>query len=510
MTAVLLWSAPRGARGRLRGRARAAVGRARADALAVVVHRAARRPGGARRAALGHAAARRRSSAASRCAGVVVVLAAPGAVGLDGLGRQRLQRALVARARRRRAVRRAAARGLGLGVVPARVPRAPGRLQRARVGGLAHDPDHGRRRAGRRRARALPRAVGVAIARAAARRARARSPARRSPPRSSRSSCTRCSTRRSSRTRWPGRCWRSARRSRRPAARAEPREPRARWRRVAARSRARRASLAWALVPTYPDYDAYHHLRLGPRPAARRHAGLRGPSRPTRTRCTSALGALLSLAGEHADRLLVLVTRPQPRRARRRRVRARPRAVRRGRGARRRAVRRLELRVPALRRARVRRRAVPRARRLGRGAGGARARGAASLPMALLAAAGLLRPEAWVLAGLYWLWCLPGALDARARRAARARRRRAAAVVPRRPRGHRRPAVQPARTPRRWRTRWIASAAWRNVPSAFVTFLADLARPPVALAGVVGLGLALRRFGARPLASRSRCSAPAC
>ena len=29
-------------------------------------------------------------------------------------------------------------------------------------------------------------------------------------------------------------------------------------------------------------------------------------------------------------------------------------------------------------------------------------------PMALLAAAGLLRPEAWVLAGLYWLWCLPG------------------------------------------------------------------------------------------------------
>ena len=35
--------------------------------------------------------------------------------------------------------------------------------------------------------------------------------------------------------------------------------------------------------------------------------------------------------------------------------------------------------------------------------------------MALLAAAGLLRPEAWVLAGLYWLWCLPGsALRARA------------------------------------------------------------------------------------------------
>src|SRR5204862_611117 len=30
------------------------------------------------------------------------------------------------------------------------------------------------------------------------------------------------------------------------------------------------------------------------------------------------------------------------------------------------------------------------------------------LPMTLLAAAGLLRPEAWVLAGAYWLWCFAG------------------------------------------------------------------------------------------------------
>ena len=37
------------------------------------------------------------------------------------------------------------------------------------------------------------------------------------------------------------------------------------------------------------------------------------------------------------------------------------------------------------------------------------------------------------------------------------------------------------------------------MPSAFVTFLADLARPPVALAGVAGLVLALRRFGWRPM-----------
>ena len=29
----------------------------------------------------------------------------------------------------------------------------------------------------------------------------------------------------------------------------------------------------------------------------------------------------------------------------------------------------------------------------------------------LLAAAGMLRPEAWVLAGLYWLWLVPRATD---------------------------------------------------------------------------------------------------
>jgi len=34
-----------------------------------------------------------------------------------------------------------------------------------------------------------------------------------------------------------------------------------------------------------------------------------------------------------------------------------------------------------------------------------------------------------------------------------------------------------------------------RVPESFVTFLADVARPPVALAGVIGLGLAVRRFG---------------
>ena len=118
--------------------------------------------------------------------------------------------------------------------------------------------------------------------------------------------------------------------------------------------------------------------------------------------------------------------------------------------------------------------------------------------MALLAAAGLLRPEAWVLAGLYWLWCLPG----------RSTRERAGLLA------------LAAAAPLLWclvdlavtgdplfsltNTQALSDSLDRkrglaNVPATFVTFLADLARPPVALAGVIGLGLALRRFGPRPL-----------
>ena len=121
------------------------------------------------------------------------------------------------------------------------------------------------------------------------------------------------------------------------------------------------------------------------------------------------------------------------------------------------------------------------------------------VPMALLAAAGLLRPEAWVLAGLYWLWCLPGSTT----------RARAGLLA------------LAAAGPLLWclvdlavtgdplfsltNTQALSDSLDRErglgaVPSTFVTFLADLARPPVALAGVIGLGLALRRFGARRMA----------
>ena len=261
------------------------------------------------------------------------------------------------------------------------------------------------------------------------------------------------------------------------------------------------AVVAWALVPTYPDYDAYHHLVWGRDLLHGQAPGFEDLFAPTPHPLYLGLGALLSLAGEHADRLLVLVT---------------------------------VLSLVAL---------VAATFTLGRALFGTAAAylgaffvgssfafllyavrafvdmpflalvvWAAALealrpirprrglrPMALLAAAGLLRPEAWVLAGLYWLWSLPG----------RATRERAGLLA------------LAAAAPILWclvdlavtgdplfsltNTQALSGSLERergitNVPSAFVTFLADLARPPVALAGIVGLVLALRRFGPRRLA----------
>lgn len=268
--------------------------------------------------------------------------------------------------------------------------------------------------------------------------------------------------------------------------------------RLALAALAAAAVLAWALVPTYPDYDAYHHLVWGRDLLDGATPGFEDYAAPTQHPLYLALGALLSLAGEHADRLLVLCT---------------------------------ILSLVAL---------IAGTYVLGRelfgvaaGAAGAVFVGssfafalyavrafvdvpflalvvwAAALesrrprrgapPMILLAAAGLLRPEAWVLAGLYWLWCLPG-------RALRQRLTLLALV---------------AVAPLLWAlvdlavtgdplfslhaTSSLAESLGRergiaSVPSSFVTFLADLARPPVALAGAIGLVLAVRRFGARRMA----------
>jgi len=68
------------------------------------------------------------------------------------------------------------------------------------------------------------------------------------------------------------------------------------------------AILAWALVPTYPDYDAYHHLIWGRDLLHGATPGFEDAFAPTPHPLYLGLCALLSMAGEHADRLLVLVT----------------------------------------------------------------------------------------------------------------------------------------------------------------------------------------------------------
>ena len=258
------------------------------------------------------------------------------------------------------------------------------------------------------------------------------------------------------------------------------------------------AVVAWALVPTYPDYDAYHHLLWGRDLLDGVRPGFEDPFAPTQHPLYLALAAVLSLAGESADRLLVLVTVLSL-------VALVAGAFALGRALFGTAAAylgaffvgssfafllyavRAFVDVPFL--ALVVWAGALEARRPHRGLA----------PMALLAAAGLLRPEAWVLAGLYWLWCLP-------RRTWRSR----AGLL-----------VLGVAAPVLWclvdlavtgeplfsltNTQALSGALERErglaaVPSTFVTFLADLARPPVALAGIIGLGLALRRFGPRRLA----------
>jgi hypothetical protein len=258
------------------------------------------------------------------------------------------------------------------------------------------------------------------------------------------------------------------------------------------------AVVAWALVPTYPDYDAYHHLIWGRDVLHGVTPGFEDPFAPTPHPLYLGLGALLSLFGEHADRLLVLVTVLSL-------VALVAAAFALGRALFGTAAAylgallvassfafllyavRAFVDVPFL--ALVVWAAALEVRRPHRG----------SAPMALLAAAGLLRPEAWVLAGLYWLWCRPE----------RTARDRAGLLA------------LAAAAPVLWcladvavtgnplfsltNTQALSDSLDRerglaNVPSTFVTFLADLARPPVALAGVIGLVLAVRRFGVRPLA----------
>ncbi|MCA1683292.1 MAG: hypothetical protein LC685_04810, partial [Actinobacteria bacterium] len=270
------------------------------------------------------------------------------------------------------------------------------------------------------------------------------------------------------------------------------------------RERAAFAALAllavalWALAPTYPGIDSYYHLVWG-RELAHGHAPTFDSYRaPTHHPLWVLAGALLSLSGEHGDRLLVLLTLlcfvvfvwglwrlgtevfgfwPGV-----------AGAVFAGtsfafllyavRGF---------LDVPFLA-------LVAWAGALEAGVGERR-----RVPvMLLLAVAGLLRPEAWLLIGAYWLWCR-GAADHRTR-ALLAAIGLAAPVVW--------IAVDAAATGDALFSfhstgRLAEELAHTGGPGAvaanLLKFLAFSIRPPVLVLGLVGLVVALRRGGWRPI-----------
>jgi hypothetical protein len=64
----------------------------------------------------------------------------------------------------------------------------------------------------------------------------------------------------------------------------------------------------WALVPTYPNYDAYYHLAWGRELIDGHLPGFEAYQAPTEHPLYLALCALLGVLGPHADRLLVLFT----------------------------------------------------------------------------------------------------------------------------------------------------------------------------------------------------------
>jgi hypothetical protein len=253
------------------------------------------------------------------------------------------------------------------------------------------------------------------------------------------------------------------------------------------------AVLAWALIPTYPNYDAYYHLVWGREVVAGHLPTFEAYQAPTQHPLYLALCAVLGLGGEHADRSLVLFTclchlaftyavyrlgtAIWDRRA--------------GLAAALLAGSSFALLLYAARAyvdepflALVLWAAALEAERPRRG----------GVVWVLLILAGLLRPEAWILGGLYWLWMGP---------------------TPRR-------ALLVAAAPVLWclvdaavtgdplfslhSTSDLAdelnrSRSFSEVPGDFVTFLADTAREPVAVAGVLGAAWAWHRRRTYPTRS---------
>ena len=270
--------------------------------------------------------------------------------------------------------------------------------------------------------------------------------------------------------------------------RAEARQSSPRWRSL--------ALVAALLVPTYPNYDTYFHLVWGRELMHGMKPDFEAYAAPTEHPLFLALCALVGLVGTDGERLIVLVCVLSPRGAR---VGHASASATRASACGRRwpaplfvgssfafllYAARAYVDVPFL--ALVLWAAALEARAPRRG-----------LPvMATLAVAGLLRPEAWVLAGAYWLWCGWRRLDLLALAAA---------------------------APLVWclvdlwvtgdplfslhATNDLADELNRNrglssVPGSFASFVTDTARPPVALAAAAG-ALLLWRLRTGPRAARA-------
>jgi hypothetical protein len=256
------------------------------------------------------------------------------------------------------------------------------------------------------------------------------------------------------------------------------------------------AVLFWALVPTYPNYDAYYHLVWGREIVAGHLPTFEAYQAPTQHPLYLALCAFFGLFGEHADRLLVLFTCLCH-------VAFTYAVFRLGRAiwdaragvvaallagssfalllyAARAYVDEPFLALVLWAAALEAERSAPHGRRA---------------VWVLLVLAGLLRPEAWLLGGGYWLWLssrargplwsiLPLALVAPLIWCA------VDALVTGDP-------LFSLHSTSDLADELNRSKSFSEVPGDFASFLADTARPPVAIAAVLGVLWSWRRRDAR-------------
>lgn len=284
---------------------------------------------------------------------------------------------------------------------------------------------------------------------------------------------------------------------------------RAEW--AAAAALAAAAILWWLLVPTYPAYDAYWHLVWGRELMGGALPSFEVYAAPTQHPLYVVVAAVLGLVGEDADRLLVLAGLLS--------LVALVCGVWR-------LARQLFGVWPAVLSAlfvgssfafllyAVRAYVDVPFLALVAWAAATEVAGRKWTPMALLVLAGLLRPEAWVLAGLLWCWRVlgPGGVTRNATYGHdRGHTPRDAVAL----------AALAVTAPVLWllsdlvvtgdplhsltSTSELAEALGRDrgiakAPRLFVVYVFDVARAPVALAGVIGAVLAVRRYGWRAMA----------